>query len=548
MLGISIVTQEAYANQLMPNDNQELKQKAKQEAQYRQELQQKKDVFLQPKTTEEEATEWPNEIVSFRIHEIQIIGGQQEKFQWMKKFLSQYEERMIGKKGIQLIVKKLTNELLERGYITTRIVIPEQDLSSGTLKLQVIAGIIGNIKFDQDKHCGNWQNAFPTRPGNILNLRDIEQGLEQLKRVPSQDADFKIVPGKNIGESNIVVSLKQSPNVRTAVSIDDSGSKVTGKLQSFIGVSVDNLVNANDIFNLSFNQDAQREGSIKGTKDRSISYSFPSGNWLFTFLSQQNKYHQTIYGMNQKFLYSGESGTYGIKIDKIIDRKQTSKTNIEWNLIKKHSKNFIEGTEIEVQRKNTTALEMAIERRQYLKQSVVDVRLAYRKGVPWLGAQSDYPKENAPTSNYKMWIGEINYMTPILLGKINGKYTSTIHLQNTPDTLYATDYISIGNRYTVRGFDGEETLAAEKGWYSRNEFSFPVGKTRQELYLGFDYGQVSGPAVKGLPDKVIAGTAIGIRGKIDKISYEVFTAWPIKKPSNLTTKTPAVGFQLVYQL
>ena len=34
-------------------------------------------------------------------------------------------------------------------------------------------------------------NAFAIRPGNVLDLRDVEQGLENLKRLPTVDAGVR---------------------------------------------------------------------------------------------------------------------------------------------------------------------------------------------------------------------------------------------------------------------------------------------------------------------------------------------------------------------
>lgn len=172
-------------------------------------------------------TSLPEESPSFLIHTLRLEGERINQFSWLQPILNQYAQRRIGKEGINKIVKRLTNELIDRGYVTTRIVIPEQDLSCGILRLLLVPGIISQIRFDNPEHSGNWHNAFPTKPGNILNLRDLEQGLEQLKRVPSQEADFKIVPGQNSGESDIIVNMKEGKYARAVLSIDDSGSKET---------------------------------------------------------------------------------------------------------------------------------------------------------------------------------------------------------------------------------------------------------------------------------------------------------------------------------
>ena len=43
-----------------------------------------------------------------------------------------------------------------------------------------------------------WKNAFPIKEGNILNIRRLEQGLEQMKCVSSSDISMKLLPADNI--------------------------------------------------------------------------------------------------------------------------------------------------------------------------------------------------------------------------------------------------------------------------------------------------------------------------------------------------------------
>jgi hemolysin activation/secretion protein len=463
--------------------------------------------------------------------------------------LNQYAGQKIGKEGIDLIVKRLTNALIARGYTTTRIGLPEQDLSSGTLKLTLIPGIIRNIRIVSPDSRANWYTAFPTRRGHILNLRDLEQGLEQLKRVPSQDADMKIAPGDKPGESDVLITVKSSTPVRMTLSLDDSGSKSTGKLQSSTSLSLDNILGINDLFYISFNKDAEQKDYLYGTRGSSYQYSLPYGYWTFTLSGSSYDYHQTVQGRNQTFVTSGKSDNTEFQIQRLIHRDQQSKTSLQFGIIKKHTQSFIEDIELGNPRKDVTADELGITHRQYYGKTVVDVNLAHRWGVPWFHAQAEQenPEPNSPTTRYKLWTLDATVTTPVQFGKVAGKYSCNVRGQYTKDLLYNADYFSIGNRYTVRGFDGEQTLSAENGWFIRNEWSVPIAK-EQEMYLGLDYGQVCGTATQWLVGKKLAGAALGIRGSKGNLHYEVFTSWPLYKPKGYQTDPHPFGFQLTYQM
>lgn len=528
---------------------EELRRRTQQEAEDRRNREQSKDTFLQPNVKPTEETTLPVEELSFTIHTLQLEGERIDQFPWLQSMLNHYKEQKIGKEGINLIVKRLTNVLIARGYTTTRVGIPEQDLSSGTLKLTLIPGIIRNIQCTSQDTRANWYTAFPTRPGNILNLRDLEQGLEQLKRVPSQDADMKIAPGDKPGESDVIITIKSSNPFRMTLSLDDSGTKATGKLQASTSVSLDNLLGINDLFYISLNKDGEQKEGLYGTRGDSYQYSLPYGYWTFTLSGSSNDYHQTVQGINQTFISSGKSDTTEFQIQRLIHRDQQSKTSLQFGIIKKHSQSFIADTEIESQRKSVTADELGITHRQYYGKTVLDVNLAHRWGVPWFNAQAEpeNPAPDTPTTRYKLWTLDTTLTTPVQFGKVEGKYSINFRGQYTKDLLYTADYFSIGNRYTVRGFDGEQTLLAENGWFVRNEVSMPTAK-EQEAYLGLDYGQVSGPSAQSLLGTKLAGAAIGIRGGKGNFHYDVFTSWPIYKPQGYQTDPHPFGFQLTYQM
>jgi hemolysin activation/secretion protein len=108
----------------------------------------------------------------------------QDRFAFAREWLEHYAGACIGKQGIDVLAKGLSQQILSRGYVTTRVLLPEQDLSTGTLKLALLPGVIGGVRFTDESLRGTWKTAFPTSDGELLNLRDLEQGLEQMKREP----------------------------------------------------------------------------------------------------------------------------------------------------------------------------------------------------------------------------------------------------------------------------------------------------------------------------------------------------------------------------
>ncbi len=146
-----------------------------------------------------------------------------DRFAFAREWLAHYAGQCVGKQGLDMLVKGLSQAILARGYVTTRVLLPEQDLSTGTLKLSLIPGVIRHVRFADEKLRGTWKTAFPTGDGELLNLRDLEQGLEQMKRVTSQDVSMQIVPADVPGESDVVLDVKRGKPWTVVASIDNSG-------------------------------------------------------------------------------------------------------------------------------------------------------------------------------------------------------------------------------------------------------------------------------------------------------------------------------------
>ncbi|MCM3016167.1 hypothetical protein M3570_21075, partial [Bacillus subtilis] len=152
-----------------------------------------------------------------------------DRFAFAREWLEHYAGQCIGKQGLDILVKGLSQAILARGYVTTRVLLPEQDLSTGILKFSLIPGVVRHVRFADEKLRGTWKTAFPTGDGELLNLRDLEQGLEQMKRVSSQDVSMQIVPGELPGESDVVLYVKRGKPWTVVASVDNSGTRATGK-------------------------------------------------------------------------------------------------------------------------------------------------------------------------------------------------------------------------------------------------------------------------------------------------------------------------------
>ncbi|MFJ2987762.1 ShlB/FhaC/HecB family hemolysin secretion/activation protein [Collimonas sp. NPDC087041] len=550
--------------------SEEQRRRDQADLQERQRQLQAPNVSLEDKAAAEalEGLSVPSESPCFTVHQfvlevppqlspaVHALGASDlpfDNFRFAQDYLRQYDGACIGKGGLNLIVKRLTNLILQRGYSTTRIGIPEQDLTGGVLTLVLVPGVIRAIRFSDPTLYGTWRSAFPTGPGQLLNLRDLEQGLEQMKRVPSQDVDMQIVPGDVPGESDVVIQVKRSKPWKLTGTFDDSGANGTGKLQAGLNLAVDNPLGLNDLFNIGINTDAQRKAGQRGTNGNNVYYAVPAGYWNFAVSGSTYDYHQEVAQASQTFVSSGKSRNLELKIAQLFQRDQAQKNSWQFRVGKRWNHAYIEDSEIAVQERNTTFAELAWVHTHYIGNAQLDLTVAQKWGVNWLNGQTyarNLSGQEDPSTNnlhYSLQTVDATLSVPFHIASQPLTYIGTFRGQTTRSALYLADQFSIGNRYTVRGFDGELTLAAERGFYLRNELNLPIANSGQSAYVGLDYGQVYGPSVGNLLGNKLAGATVGLRGGLFGLTYDVFSSWTLYKPQGFNTAMPAVGFNLAYQ-
>ena len=475
-----------------------------------------------------------------------------DHFAFAREWLNHYAGQCVGQQAVDVLVSGLSQAILARGYVTTRVLVPEQDLSIGTLKLALIPGVIHHVRFADEKLYGTWKSAFPARDGDLLNLRDLEQGLEQMKRVSNQDVLMQIAPGELPGESDVVLDVKRSKPWTVVASIDNSDTRPTGRLQGNLSIGIDNPLGLNDIFNVGVSQDLEFGDRRLGSHGWNGFYSIPWGYWTATLSAYTNTYYQQIAGVNQTFVASGNATTVDFKLARVLVRSQYDVLGGYFRLSRRFGQSFIEDTEISQQRRNNTMIEIGMTDRYYFANAQFDGSLAYRQGVGAFGARDDMlAAGGGPTYRYRMAVIDASLSVPFAIAKHPFRYAGTFHGQYTRNTLYYIDNLTIGSRYTVRGFDGETLLAATRGFYWRNELQMPIGQTGQALYTGLDYGRVWGAQPIALAGTQLAGAVIGVKGSVGKrlgaYAYDLFAGTPVYKPSGFPTARVTVAFQATSQ-
>ncbi|WP_429941864.1 ShlB/FhaC/HecB family hemolysin secretion/activation protein [Achromobacter xylosoxidans] len=461
----------------------------------------------------------------------------------------------VGGQGLQALQAHLMARLIDRGLITARVLVPEQSLASGTLTLRYVPGRISGVKSDGAP--GWWRTALPTWPGGEVNQRDLDQALENIRRLAGQaDASIDVAPGPELGDSDIIIKPGTGKRWHAYVGGDNAGMESTGKNQVNAGLTLDSPLFLYDQLSVSWNSNADLRNNDAGSRAASVNYSIPFGYWTLFAGASKSRYRQTVAGFEEPIVYGGTSKQIEAGVSVVPYRGASYKGTAMLKFLRKRANSTLNDIDIEVQRRDVVGYEFSYGHRQYIDQMVLDLGGGVRGTLPQFSDQPGYVYGDPD------WNGRSTILTAnaglYLPFKVAGQqlaYQANWQIQHAKTPIVPADYFTIGNRYAVRGFDGQMTLAAEDGWTLRNDLSLNLGNLGQQLYTGLDAGRVGGPSAEYLASRTLVGAVAGLRGRIAipgaanavNASYDLSAGWPLKKPDNLKTQSTVFAATLMFE-
>jgi hemolysin activation/secretion protein len=463
-------TLQQQTDQLLRNHQQQLDQ-------LRQELLQRPDVRLPPPAAVRPGeSSVSGNSACFAIGRVWLDGAPAAWLRWLQPLADANAKTCLGLDDLNRLVAALTDQIVARGFVTSRVYLPEQNLRGGELRLVIVPGRIHEIRLKGGGSDAGLRSAFATGPGEILNVRDLEQGLEQLGRLPGQQATMEMVPGETPGESDVVVSRSGARPLGGALTLDDSGQDATGRLQANGSLTLGGLTGLNDVLSLSWSQDAEHVAHPL-SRSASLSWLLAWGNWTGMASYSGFAYHQTVQGVNQDFTSSGHSRNTLLSLSRLLHRDQNSKTELKLSLTRKASRSYVEDAEVVQQRRDLTIAGLELSHRQYWGEAVLDGSIGYQRGIGAWGAQPDtLAAQGGPSSRHELYQGRLSLQLPLHAGSQVLRWSSELRGQYSPDLLMSTEQFSIGGRSTVRGFN-THSLVGQSGYYLRNELSWPSSPT-----------------------------------------------------------------------
>ncbi len=466
-----------------------------------------------------------------KIKNIKVIGSTIYDKDDFKSLITPLINTCKGMTQLNNLAKKISNMYIEDGYVTSRAYIKAQNLSKGEIVISILEGKINSIETSLKP-----DYIFQELEENILNMRDLETGIEQVERLKSQKVDLEILAAEKMGYSDIKVIKSDNGNPYYGnIAVNNFGVKGSGKYQFSGNFSYENLLNLNDIISLGINT-TDKVNRSTSSLGNSLSYSFPLSKFLLSLEYSSFEYKQKIPAINTYYKTNGISKSIAFNLNYKYYHSLKDRVEFYFNIKNKNHDNYYNGVFLEVQSYDLNILTLGTKYSSFSDTMDIYTSLSYQKSL--LSQENQYFD-----TNFNKYVLDMN-LTKYLNSQL--RFNSSFYGQYSSNNLAGTESISIGGPYSVRGFN-QNDISGNSGFYIRNELSLSDKNEyfQYSPYLAIDYGFIERDDY-GTNNNSILGSAMGIRINKSDFFMDMFYSVPIKNHNESEIRNDFLGINISY--
>ncbi|HCE9328939.1 TPA: ShlB/FhaC/HecB family hemolysin secretion/activation protein [Pseudomonas aeruginosa] len=416
----------------------------------------------------------------------------------------------MGPGQINRLLAAITHLYVDAGYVAARPYLANPPEAGQSLDILVDEGYVESIELDDQGLPVSLRGAFPDMLGKPLNLRDLEQGLDQLNRLRSVDLAADIAPGSQPGASRILLRKRGgAARWSLGLGLDNLGSLATGRDRGNLSLGLDSPLELNDSLLLSASDTLNRDRRY--SRSSSLYYAIPYGYWTYSLFASHAEFRSPLRTGRQTFYQTGATDLFSLRADRVLWRGQRHQLSANLQLARKDVDSYLGGIRLSNQSPRLSVVEAGLNLFG-LDSAVWSLDLGYARGLSALGADRDRPgrADNYPRAQFDKYRLGLNQWRNGQLAGQAWQWQSQFTAQYSTDPLPAIEQLLATDDSAVRGFR-RNSVSGAIGAVWRNTLRLPL---RSDLpvqvtpRLGLDHGWVK--LYHGVPGQYLSGASAGL--------------------------------------
>ena len=436
----------------------------------------------------------------------------------------------------------------EAGYSAVQVLLPEQELERGEIRLRVIEARLGRVVVEGNRYFddANIRASVPSlAPGAPPNIVSVGRNLRVANENPSKQATVLLRSGSEEATVDAVVRVIDEPPAKYSVTVDSTGTRETGWLRVGLGYQNANVAGRDQVLTLQavgapYDSNDPNELSIEPSKRVLILGMglrvplYEQGDAIDVIAGYSNVDSGTVGGL---FNVSGAGGIFGARYTRYLDRQgdYDHRLAFGWDVRGYHNSGVQAVGSPQQLQPDITVRPLSLNYSGLLRrpQSETEFSLGAWRNIP--GGNDGEPADfcqlppnapygvsrtdgmgHCPDPYYLLWRWTFNHNQAL---PRDWQLRFGFSGQDTRDMLVAGEQFGIGGQDSVRGFD-ERALIDDRGYRGTLELYTPDfgaragwGDTRARALAFYDWGTVQRvqPAPGDPVRQGIASVGIGLR-------------------------------------
>lgn len=441
--------------------------------------------------------------------------------------LQTFLDRPASLHTLELIRTTVSTYLSKTDYPFASVVLPPQDITSGTVQYLVIESKLGEMEVTGNRYFAShlFRDPILIDEGESINIRELESGLAWINRNGFRRAEALASEGGDFGTTNFEISVQDRFPLRVYTGYNDNGSRSADFERLEYGLNYGNVFGLGHLFNYQLTTDPDFDNLIGHSASYIIDYP-----WHHSLILS-GAYSTVTGDLPAPFDQEGSTATLGAKYEIELDSIKSLRHFLILGLDYKQSDNALNFSQAAVSDFLTDFLAFSVGYRASLRDSLGETSLQASvywapEGITNHSSEDDFNANRVGADpNFAYGVIYLNRHQPLVAGfDLNVGFTGQLASTN----LLGTEQLIMGGATAVRGF-GSGDLYADRGAVVRTEVASPpvpllnlLGSRANEGSKSNSTEDVAPEKTLSLKDQIrfIAFYDLGVGGPVDPLPGE----------------------------
>ena len=389
----------------------------------------------------------------------------------------EYAGRAITDEDLQTLLKRLDDVYAAAGFRTSRATVPNQDLDSGTLRIEIIENGIERIDIvgAQRVSCAYLRKRLSAGLGTPLNVDRLNDNLRLLmleQVVKNLRAEFK--PGSTPGRSILSVTVEEGAQFNTGVRLANDRSPTAGEVRAEVGFGVRDVLGLGDQVDLVL-------GKSAGLRDFDLRFRAPVNSVGTELAGRYSRFSSQL--VEEQFeVLDAKTRSRGAElgVTQTLWRTAGRQVGASLRFTSRQSESFLRGEPHTFSpganngRLDVKAARLGLSWLERTRSDVISLRYTWSIGLRGLGGtEHREPRPDLPDSSFHTSLLQAQWLHTI--GPRAGSFFLRVDWQHAGEPLLSLEKFAVGGYGSVRGYR-RSRVVKDNGWSASAEYRLPVIK------------------------------------------------------------------------